>query len=130
VEVLTDYQSIDSRHQLTVEDECGFSSAAVTQRHLLSMQVVQPDLFEPTFQLASQMTYDGDDRVFLDHRHLPAGYKIRTRMVSTGAVSAGEMVLIAVGCRSEDRAYSNDMEVHSKSIFSWFIPRVYARILP
>ncbi len=50
-------------------------------------------------------------------------------MISNGPIRAGDMVLIAVGCRSEDKAYSNDMEVHSKSIFSWFIPRVHARIL-
>jgi len=129
VEVFIDYQCADARHHLTVEDECGFSHAKVTQRHLLSMQVVHPNIFEPTFNLASEMTYDGDSNVFLNHRALPAGHKIQARMISNGPISAGDMVLIAVGCRFEDKAYSNDMEVHSKSIFSWFIPRVHARIL-
>ena len=129
VEVVTDFQSTFSRHNLTVEDEFGFSSAKVSQKHLLMMQVVHPNIFEPTFNLASQMTYDGDDDVFLDHRAFPAGHKIHTRMISNGAISKGDMVMIAVGCRSEDQADSDDMEVHSKSIFSWFIPRVHARIL-
>lgn len=129
VEVITDYQSIQARFKLTVEDLCGFSDAKVTQKHLLSMQVVHPNVSSPTFQLAGQMTYDGDSEVFLNHRHLPGGHKIRTRMTSNGVVSAGEMVLVAVGCHSEDDAESNDMEVHSESIFSWFIPRVFVRVL-
>jgi hypothetical protein len=129
VEVITDYQSIQARFKLTVEDLCGFSDAKVTQKHLLSMQVIHPNVSSPTFQLAGQMTYDGDSEVFLNHRHLPGGHKIQTRMTSNGVVNAGEMVLIAVGCRSEDDAESNDMEVHSESIFSWFIPRVFVRTL-
>ncbi len=129
VEVVTDYQCIQARFKLTVEDKWGFSNAKVTQKHLLSMQVVHPNIFDPTFTLAGQMTYDGDSNVFLDHRHLPGGHKIQTRMSSNGAINAGEMVLVAVGCRSEDEAHSNDMEVHSESIFAWFIPRVQVRIL-
>lgn len=129
VEVFTDYQCIQARHKLTVDDRFGFSSAQVVQKHLLSMQVVHPNVAGPTFTLAGQLTYDGDDDVSVDHRHLPGGHRIQTRMTSNGVVGAGEMVLVAVGCRSEDEARSNDMEVHSESIYSWFIPRVRVRIL-
>jgi hypothetical protein len=130
VEAVIDFQCADAHHKLTVEDEFGFSDAKVTQRHLLSMQVVHPNVFEPTFNLASEMRYDGDDDVFLDHRPFLPGQKFQTqKMISKGPVKAGDLVLIAVGCRSEDQAHTNDMEVHSKSIFSWFIPRVQVRIL-
>jgi hypothetical protein len=50
-------------------------------------------------------------------------------MISDGPVPAGANVLIVVGCQSEDESNANDMEIHSKSAFSWFIPRVQARIL-
>jgi hypothetical protein len=129
VEAFIDFQCVAARHKLTVEDQCGFSHAKVTQKHIFSMQVIHPNVFAPTFSLASQMTYDGDSEVFLDHRHLPGGHKLQTRMVSEGVINAGDMVMVAVGCRSEDQAYSNDMEVHSESIFAWFIPRVHVRIL-
>jgi hypothetical protein len=130
IEVVTDLQCADAHHKLKVEDEWGFSDAQVTQRHLFWMQVVKPNPFEPIFNLASEMTYDGDSEVSLDHRPFIPGQKFQTqKMISPQAVSAGKLVLIAVGCQSEDEANANDMEVHSESIFSWFIPRVQARIV-
>jgi len=129
VEVITEYMCVNALHKLTVEDQCGFSSAKAIQRHLFFMQVIHDNTFDPTYTLASEMRYDGDDDVFLNHRVFRSGRRLRTTMISSGVINAGDVVQIVVGCRSEDEAHSNDMDVHSESTFTWFIPRVFARML-
>jgi len=39
-------------------------------------------------------------------------------------------VIITVGTRSFDICYSNDMELHSRTNFQWFISSVEVRIAP
>jgi hypothetical protein len=131
VEVIIDFQCGAARHQLSAEDEWGFSDSSTKQRHTFLMQVIHPNVFEPALNLASEFKHDDDgDGATFDIKPFPAGHLFQTQsMISDGPVPAGANVLIVVGCQSEDESNTNDMEIHSKSTFSWFIPRVQVRIL-
>ena len=130
VAAVIDLQCALARHSLSVRDEYGWSNASVQQRHLLGMRVLKPNDFQATYNLASELHYSGDSPVSIVKRPFPAGSAFQTKeLISTSPVAAGKPILIGIGCRSEDIAKANDMEVHSKSSFSWFIPRAQVRIL-
>ena len=130
VDVVIDLQCAFARNSLSVKDEWGWSNASVQQRHLLGMRVLKPIDFQATYNLASELQYKDDSSVSIVKKPFLAGSTFQTKeLISSSPVAAGKPILIGVGCRSEDIAKANDMEVHSKSQFSWFIPRTQVRIL-
>ena len=129
VEVVIDAQCGEARHELRVKNQWGFSDCETTQRHYLMAQVMNPNIRQPSYSLASEFTHSGDDDESFDEHHLIAGQNVRARLISDGAMRAGEDSLIKVGCWTEDHSNANDMEVHSRSTFVWFLKRVHVRIL-
>ena len=130
IEVVMNLQCGMARHQLTRLNEWGFSSSHVRQQHMLMMHVIHPNAFEPTFNLAADFDEAGDDGESFDRRPFFHGQLFQSRnLVSTGPIPAGQRVLVVFGCRSHDRANANDMEIHSRSSFSWHISRVHVQVL-
>jgi hypothetical protein len=130
MEVLIDAQSTVGSHHVDFEDEFGFSDASCNQDNFLMMNVLHPNVTEPSLAGMSKFVSksDGDDKH--DFReNLARGQHFFAQLFSSGPVPAGHTI-VTVGTRNFDRALTNDMEVHSVSNFQWFINSVEVRIAP
>jgi hypothetical protein len=131
VEVLIDAQSTIGTHSLSIEDEFGFSNAWCNQHNYLMMNVLHPNVLEPSLALMSTMSRQtGGDDLSASQSNLTRGQHYFAQLFSSGPVPAGQSVIITVGTRSFDICYSNDMELHSRTNFQWFISSVEVRIAP
>jgi hypothetical protein len=131
VEVLIDAQSSIGTHDLDIEDEFGFSNAWTNQNNFLMMNVLHPNVSEPSLSLMSNSyaETDGDD-LNVHRENLTRGQHYFAQLFSSGPVPAGQSVVVTVGTRTFDIARANDMELHSRSNFQWFINSVEVRIAP
>jgi hypothetical protein len=131
VEVLIDAQSTIGTHRLEIEDEFGFSNAWCNQNNYLMMNVLHPNVPEPSLSLMSNLyrETDGDD-LSANRENLTRGQHYFAHLFSSGPVPAGQSVVVTVGTRTFDIARANDMELHSRSNFQWFINSVEIRISP
>jgi len=131
VEVLIDAQSTIGTHDLRMEDEWGWSESWTNQNNYLMMNVLHPNVPEPSLSLMSNFyaEFDGDDST--QHReNLTRGQHYFAQLFSAGPVPGGQSVVVTVGTRTFDISRANDVEVHSKSNFQWFINSVEVRIAP
>jgi hypothetical protein len=95
------------------------------------MNVLHPNVPEPSLSLMSNfyVEFDGDDST--DHReNLVRGQHYFAQLFSAGPVPGGQSVVVTVGTRTFDISRANDVEVHSRSHFQWFINSVEVRIAP
>lgn len=131
IEVLIDAQSTIGTHSLSIEDEFGFSNAWCNQHNYLMMNVLHPNVPEHSVALMSTMSKKtGGDDLTASQSNLTRGQHYFAQLFSSGPVPAGQSVIITVGTRTFDICYSNDMELHSRTNFQWFISSVEARIAP
>lgn len=131
VEVLIDAQSTMGTHDLGMEDEWGWSESWTNQNNYLMMNVLHPNVVEPSLSLMSNfyVEFDGDDST--DHReNLTRGQHYFAQLFSAGPVPGGQSVVVTVGTRTFDISAANDVEVHSRPNFQWFINSVEVRIAP
>lgn len=131
VEVLIDAQSTIGTHDLRMEDEWGWSESWTNQSNYLMMNVLHPNVPEPSLSLMSTFRgdFDGDDST--QHReNLVRGQHYFADLFSAGPVPGGQTVVVTVGTRTFDKSRANDVEVHSRSNFQWFINSVEVRIAP
>jgi hypothetical protein len=131
VEVLIDAQSTIGTHDLRMEDEWGWSESWTNQNNYLMMNVLHPNVPEPSLALMSNFygEFDGDDSS--EHReNLVRGQHYFAQLFSAGPVPGGQSVVVTVGTRTFDISRANDVEVHSSSHFQWFINSVEVRIAP
>jgi len=131
LEVLVDAQSTFATHHVEIDDDFGFSSAWAYQNNYLMMNVLHPNVVEPSLALMSTagVDTDGDDET-LDQQNLTRGQHYFAHLFSAGPVPAGQTVVVTVGTRSFDIAHANDMDLHSRSNFQWFINSVEVRVAP
>lgn len=131
VEVLIDAQSTIATHDLDIVDEFGWSNAWTDQNNYLMMNVLHPNVPEPSLSLMSNVyaETDGDD-LHVHRENLTRGQHYFAHLFSSGPVPAGQSVVVTVGTRTFDIARANDMELHSRSNFQWFINSVEVRIAP
>lgn len=130
VEVLIDAQSTLATHHVEFEDEFGFSDASCNQSNFLMMNVLHPNVTEPSLAEMSKFKSKSDGDNKLDFReNLARGQHFFAQLFSSGPVPPGHTI-VTVGTRNFDRALTNDMEVHSVSNFQWFINSVEVRIAP
>src|SRR5262249_1429452 len=104
---------------LDVHDEFGFSSAVAMQANYLMMNVLHPNVPEPSLALMSTpfpingkpgfMSPKGDDFSF-DQELLTRGQHYFAQLFSSGPVPAGQSVVVTVGTRSVDFGSVNDMQ--------------------
>jgi hypothetical protein len=131
VEVLIDAQSTMGTHDVGMEDEWGWSESWTNQNNYLMMNVLHPNVPEPSLALMSNFyaEFDGDDST--EHReNLTRGQHYFAQLFSAGPVPGGQSIVVTVGTRTFDISAANDVEVHSKSNFQWFINSVEVRIAP
>jgi hypothetical protein len=73
--------------------------------------------------------FDGDDSSHHEE-HLTRGQHYFAQLFSAGPVLGGQSVVVTVGTRTFDISDANDVEIHSRSNFQWFINSVEVRIAP
>jgi hypothetical protein len=131
VEVLIDAQSSLATHRIEIDDEFGFSNAWCNQNNYLMMNVLHPNVPVPSLALMSNLyrESDGDD-LTANRENLIRGQHYYAQLFSSGPVPAGQSVVVTVGTRTFDIARANDMEVHSRTNFQWFINSIEIRIAP
>jgi len=131
IEVLIDAQSTFDTHHIDIEDEFGFSDAWCNQNNHLMMNVLHQNVPEPSLALMSNLyeESDGDD-LTANRENLTRGQHYFAQLFSSGPVPAGQSVIITVGTRTFDISRANDMELHSRTNYQWFISSVEARIAP
>lgn len=130
IEVLIDAQSTIGTHNVAISDEFGFSEAWCNQHNDLMMNVLHPNVPEPSrAQMSGFSRETGGDDV-TGSQSLTRGQHFFAQLFSSGPVPAGQNVIITVGTRSFDICFTNDMELHSRSNFQWFISSVEVRISP
>lgn len=130
VEVVILAQCGLGRHELRTEDEWGWSESSTTQRNFLMMHVVHPNVTGPSFAEMSHFPYKTDASRFEQRENIPRGRDVFAQLFSDGPVPAGDFVEIRAGTRSHDCAFTNDVEIHSRSSFRWFLKSVLVRIAP
>jgi hypothetical protein len=131
IEVLIDAQSTIGTHHVKIEDEWGFSDAWCNQSNYLMMNVLHPNVPEPSLALMSNMyKKSGGGDLTADEEHLTRGQHYFAQLFSSGPVSANQSVIITAGTRTLDVCRANDMELHSRTNFQWFISSVEVRIAP
>ena len=131
IEVLIDAQSTICTHEIEIEDEWGFSDAQCTQQNYLMMNVLHPNVPVHSLALMSILSKESDgDDLSVSQETLTRGQHYYAQLFSSGPVVAGQSVIVTVGTRTLDVCRTNDMELHSKSHFEWFINSVEVRISP
>lgn len=130
IEVLIDAQCVECRHELRTEDCWGWSDSTTSQTNYLSLQVLHPNTPAPSLAEMSRFSKSTDDDTFTVTQNLILGDHYFAQLRSSGPLPAGQSVVICVGTRSFDISGANDVEIHSKSIFRWFIRSIEVRVLP
>ncbi|WP_412816936.1 hypothetical protein [Micromonospora sp. MS34] len=130
VEVLIDAQCVAATHRLDTADEWGWSNSHTTQQNFLMLDVLHPNVAEPSYAEMSRLdeTTD-DDESFLQER-LTRGTHYFAQLFSAGPVPAGEAVIVCAGTRSFDKSGTNDVSIDSRSDFRWFISSAEVRVSP
>lgn len=130
VEVLIDAQSTLGTHDLRTEDEWGWSNSTTGQSNFLMLNVLHPNVVEPSYAEMSSFQLSTDDDTTTHRENLIRGQHYYAQLFSAGPVPAGQSVVVVVGTRSFDLSGTNDVEIHSASHFEWFINSVEVRIAP
>jgi hypothetical protein len=130
VEVTLEVQSLQAAHHLCTDDEWGWSDSNTKQNNFLMMHVMHPNVAGPSFAGASFFEWDTDESECVDRQFIPSGARFFTRLTSSGAVPAGQWVVIRAGTRTLHRSFTNDVEIHSSSRFQYLIRSVAVRIAP
>jgi hypothetical protein len=131
VEVLIDAQNIVGTHDLSMVDEWYWSEAWTNQYNYLMMNVIHPNVSEPSLALMSYnyVGFDGEDSTH-HYEYLTRGQHYFAQLFSAGPVPGGQSVVVTVGTRNFDISHANDVELHSKTNFQWFINSVEVHIAP
>jgi hypothetical protein len=130
LEVLIDAQNVECRHELRTEDRWGWSGSKTSQINYLSLDVLHPNT--PNISLAEMSVFvkDTADDTYTVQNNLVLGDHYFAQLRSSGPVPVGQSVVICIGTRNFDKSGANDVEIHSKSIFRWFIRSVEVRVMP
>ncbi len=130
VEVLIDAQCVEGTHRLRTGNEWGWSDSRTSQLNFLMLDVLHPNVAEPSFAEMSRFVVDTDSDGSHHRENLVRGQHYFANLFSAGPVPAGQDVVVCVGTRSFDKSGANDVSIHSTSDFRWFISSVEVRISP
>ena len=130
VEVLIDAQCALCDHRLRTRDCWGWSDSSTSQVNFLVLDVLHPNVAEPSYAAMSTFSMRTDDDHDIHEEHLSRGQHYYAQLFSAGPVPAGETVIVCAGTRSLDKSYANDVSIHSTSDFRWFINSLEVRIAP
>lgn len=131
VEVVIDAICTVDSHFLKIKDEFGGSDAWCGQTNQLMMNVLHPNVPQPSIADMAHMFEETDgDNLTASQELLTRGRHFSAQLFSSGPVPAGQSVVITAGARTFDIARANDMELESRSDCQWFISSVEVRITP
>jgi hypothetical protein len=130
VEVIIDAQCANGTHDLRTEEEWGWSNSNTGQSNHLMLNVLHPNVPEPSFAEMSSMHVEASGDSTTHRENLTRGQHYFAHLFSAGPVPAGQPVLVLAGTRTFDISGTNDVEIHSASSFHWFISSVEVRISP
>jgi hypothetical protein len=130
VEVIIDAQCAHGTHDLRTEEEWGWSNSNTGQSNHLMLNVLHPNIPEPSFAEMSSMHVEESGDSTTHRENLTRGQHYFAHLFSAGPVPAGQPVLVLAGTRTFDLSGTNDVEIHSASSFHWFISSVEVRISP
>ncbi|KAE8763537.1 hypothetical protein [Georgenia thermotolerans] len=130
VEVLIDAQALVGTHDLEVKDEWGFSTHWTYQKNYLMADVLHPNVPESSLALMSEFHSDTEDDNTFHQENLVSGQHYYAQLYSTGPVPAGQQVVVTAGTRTFDITRADDMEVHSRTEFRWFVSSIEIRMAP
>jgi hypothetical protein len=130
VEVLVDAQSVEGSHRLQTRDEWGWSNSSTGQTNYLLLDVLHPNVAEPSYAEMSRFSASTSEDHDYHRENLVRGQHYFAHLFSAGPVPAGQSVVVVVGTREFDISGTNDVEIHSKSDFRWFVNSVEVRISP
>jgi hypothetical protein len=130
VEVLIDAQSIQCDHRLRTGNCWGWSDSTTTQVNFLALDVLHPNVAEPSYAAMSTFAVHTDADRSYHEEYLNRGQHYFAQLFSAGPVPAGQHVIVCAGTRSLDKSFADDMSIHSKSEFRWFISSLEVRIAP
>jgi len=130
VEVVIEAQSQLAMHDLTTEEEWGWSESSTLQQNFLMMHVIHPNVTAPSLAEMSQFDYKTDENRSVHRENLARGEIYFADLFSDGPVAQGDVVEIRAGTRSVDSALTDDVELHSRSQFLWLLRSVRVRIAP
>lgn len=130
VEVLIDVQSTVGRHRLKTSDEWGWSEGWTNQNNYLMLNVLHPNVPEPSLALMSNYYTKQSSDATSEVENLVRGQHYFAHLFSSGPVPAGQSVVVVIGSRTFDITRANDVETHSKTDFQWSISSVEVRISP
>ena len=128
VEVLIDAQCVEGTHHLRTGDQWGWSDSRTGQTNFLMLDVLHPNVAEPSFAEMSSFVVDTDDDGTHHRESLVRGQHYYAHLFSAGPVPAGQHVVVCAGTRSFDKSGANDVSIRSTSDFRWFISSVEVRI--
>jgi hypothetical protein len=130
VEVLIDVQSTIGRHRLQTSDEWGWSNGWTNQNNYLLLNVLHPNVPEPSLALMSNWFTRQSSDATNEVENLVRGQHYFAQLFSSGPVPAGQSVVVVIGTRTFDITRANDVETHSRTNFQWSISSVEVRISP
>jgi hypothetical protein len=130
VEVVIEAQSGLAVHELRTEDEWGWSDSSTIQQNFLMTHVIHPNVTGPSFAEMSHLVWDTDESEFVHSETLARGRGFFAIFLSDGPVQKDQVVEVRAGTHGEDSSTTNDMKIHSKSAFHWFVKTVRVRIAP
>jgi hypothetical protein len=128
VEVLIDAQCVEGTHRLRTGNQWGWSDSRTSQLNYLMLDVLHPNVAEPSFAEMSSFVVDTDSDSTHHRENLVRGQHYFAHLFSAGPVPAGQHVVVCAGTRSFDKSGANDVSIHSNSDFRWFISSVEVRI--
>jgi hypothetical protein len=130
IEVLIDAQSSLAKYHLRTTDEWGWSDSFTRQHNYLMLRVLHPNSPESSYALMDNFSIETSSDEAVDREVLIRGQHYYAQLFSSGPVPGGQSVVIEVGTRSWDVSTTNDVEIHSRSNYHWFINSVQVRIAP
>lgn len=128
VEVLLDVQCVQADHRLRTGNCWGWSDSTTSQVSFLVLDVLHPNVSEPSYAAMSSFAVRTDDDEAYHHEYLTRGQHYFARLFSAGPVPAGQSVVVCAGTRSLDKSFADDMSIHSTSDFRWFVSSLEVRI--
>ncbi len=93
------------------------------------MHVLHPNVAGPSFARMSRFDWKTDVTQFVQREFLAQGGIFTARLFSDGPVPGNQFVEIRAGTRSNDGSITNDVEIHSLSVFRWFLQAVHVRVV-
>jgi len=100
VEVLIDAQCVEATHRLRTTDEWGWSNSTTGQRNYLVLDVLHPNVAEPSYAEMSDFELQTDDDTSTERVNLTRGAHYFAQLFTAGPVPAGQSVVVCAGTRS------------------------------